>query len=61
VTALLTTSQAAAILGVGRHEVQRLCRLGLLPAQRIGRDWLVTEAAARDYHRLPRGRQRGTG
>jgi len=54
----LTTDQAAALIGVSRHEVQRLCRIGLLPAQRIGRDWLIDERHARAYERGKRGERR---
>lgn len=56
---LLTTAQAGAILGVSRHEVQRLVRLGYLPAQRYGRVWLVDEQDARAYQRGQRGVRRG--
>ena len=56
----LTTAEAAAIIGVSRHEAQRLCRLGLLPAQRLGRDWLVREQDAREYQRGQRGMRRQT-
>ena len=52
---LLTTSQAAEILGISQHEVQRLCRLGLLPATRYGTVWLIDEQDARTYRRGPRG------
>jgi excisionase family DNA binding protein len=51
----ITTAQAAALLGVSPHEVRRLCRLGLLPAQRVGRDWLIDPRDARAYVRAPRG------
>ena len=57
---MLTTTEAAAIIGVSRHEAQRLCRLGLLPAQRLGRDWLVLEQDARAYQRGQRGIRRLT-
>ena len=51
----LTTTQAAPVLGVSPHEVRRLCRLGLLPAQRVGRDWLIATQDALAYVRAPRG------
>jgi excisionase family DNA binding protein len=53
---LLTTSQAAAILGVCRREIRRLCAAGVLPATRVGRAWVIDEAAALSYVRRPRGR-----
>lgn len=55
---LLTTAQAGAILGVSRHEVQRLVRLGYLPAQRYGQVWLIQEQDARAYQRGRRGTKR---
>ena len=55
---LLTTAQAGAIHGVSRHEVQRLVRLGYLPAQRYGRVWLIQEQDARAYQRGQRGTKR---
>lgn len=55
---LLTTAQAAPLLGVSPHEVRRLCRVGLLPALRVGRDWAIREADARAHRRPPRGRRR---
>ena len=39
--------------------VQRLVRLGYLPAQRYGRVWLVDEQDARAYQRGQRGVRRG--
>lgn len=52
---LLTTAQAAPLIGVSAHEVRRLCRAGLLPARRVGRDWLIQDRDARAYVRAPRG------
>ena len=52
------TTQAGAILGVSRHEVQRLVRLGYLPAQRYGQVWLIQEQDARAYQRGRRGTTR---
>ena len=52
---LLTTAQAAPLLGVSAHEVRRLCKAGRLPALRVGRDWLITPQAAREYVRAPVG------
>jgi len=52
---MLTTAQAAAALGISQRRVQELVKAGRLPAQRIGRDWLIAPAD------LDRVRQRPTG
>jgi excisionase family DNA binding protein len=39
----LTTTQAAAKLGVHRSRVWQLIKAGRLPAQKIGRDWFIEE------------------
>ena len=57
-TPILSPDQLAAILGVSRHEVQRLVRLGYLPAQRYGQVWLIQEQDARAYQRGRRGTKR---
>lgn len=62
-TNLLTTAQAAAALGISARRVQQLITGGLLPAQRIGRDWLIAPAdlaAVRDRpgRGWPRGKPR---
>jgi excisionase family DNA binding protein len=40
---LLTAKQAAQILGVDSSRVRILIREGRLPAQKIGRDWIILE------------------
>ncbi len=40
---LLGTKEAAKKLGVSLRRVQQLIELGTLPAQRIGRDYLIQE------------------
>jgi len=40
---LLTAKQAAQILGVHHSRVRVLIREGRLPAQKIGRDWVILE------------------
>jgi excisionase family DNA binding protein len=40
---LLTAKQAAQILGVDDSRVRVLIREGRLPAQKIGRDWIILE------------------
>ena len=41
--ALLTSTQAATRLGISPRRVLALITAGRLPAQRIGRDWLIAE------------------
>lgn len=38
---LLTSAQVAERLGIKRRQAQYLIQRGHLPAQRLGRDWLV--------------------
>jgi excisionase family DNA binding protein len=40
---MLTTKQAAEILKVHHSRVRILIREGRLPAQKIGRDWIIME------------------
>jgi excisionase family DNA binding protein len=40
---LLTAKQAAQILGVHHSRVRVLIREGRLPAQKVGRDWVIME------------------
>jgi len=40
---LLTTYQVAKILGVNDSRVRQLIRGGLLPATKLGRDWVIDE------------------
>ena len=40
---LLTAKQAAQILGVDSSRVRVLIRKGRLPAQKVGRDWVILE------------------
>jgi excisionase family DNA binding protein len=40
---LIGTKEAAEKLGIGLRRAQQLIELGTLPAQRIGRDYLIQE------------------
>ena len=46
---LLTTTEAAEILGIDRAAVSALIRRGRLQAEKPGRDYLITEAALTAY------------
>jgi excisionase family DNA binding protein len=51
---MLTTKQAAAILGFKSHRpVVALIRRGVLRAEKIGRDWII-EAAEVERYRVER-------
>lgn len=57
---LLTTSEAAAELGLSRRQVQTLIGQQRLPAQRVGRDWLIRASDLRLVRERPKGRPPGT-
>lgn len=41
-TVEVSVADAAGVIGASREYTRRLCRAGVLPARRIGREWLVT-------------------
>jgi excisionase family DNA binding protein len=59
---MLTTADAAQKLGISVRRVQVLIQVGLLPATKHGRDWLITEQDLAQMPRRaagwPRGRKR---
>ena len=46
---LISLSQAAAISGLSHDHLRRLAGRGDLKAKKIGRDWVTTERALREY------------
>lgn len=52
---MITTSEAAAILGLEGSTVRRLCQTGKLPARRTGHTWLISRADLEDFRRIERG------
>jgi len=46
---LLDTKEAAKILGYSPLHARRLCRWGVIPAQKAGRDWFITRDAINQY------------
>ena len=60
-TRLISVAEATAILGCDPTWVRRLIRRGDLPAQRIGRVWLLRETPVRAYRPRPSGRPRRAG
>lgn len=51
---LITTREASTIIGVTIRRVQALIKSGKLPAERIGRDWMIRRADA-EKHQPERG------
>ena len=45
---VLTTKEAAALLGVSPRRVNNLIEVGALKAQKFGRAWMVDEASVRE-------------
>lgn len=54
-TDLLTTAEAAGLLGLSEREVQRLCLVGRF-GRRHHRTWILTRGEISAYRRRPRGR-----
>ena len=46
---MFTTNQAATELGIQPGSVKRLCQRGILKAERIGRDWLISRDEIERY------------
>jgi excisionase family DNA binding protein len=55
---LLTVPQAAEIIGLSRIRVRVLVRSGELPAEKVGRDWLIRRSVV---ERFARKERRGPG
>lgn len=53
---ILTTNEAAQILGVSQKMVQSLIKRGRLPAEKIGRDWMIRREDAESHERGKGGR-----
>lgn len=56
---LLTTVQAAQLLGVSTERIRQLIARKELPAIRPGREYLIERAAVEAFERRPVGRPRG--
>jgi excisionase family DNA binding protein len=55
---LVTVAEAAEIIGLSRVRVRQLVASGTLPAEKVGRDWLVRRSVA---ERFARKERRGPG
>ena len=53
--AILTTKQVAEILGISRRGVHSLIRRGRLPAEKLGRDWIIRSNDLKQYQKTRRG------
>ncbi len=53
---MLTTNEAAEILGVSISRVRQLLLDGELKGEHHGRDWLIDERVVRKFGRIPRPR-----
>ena len=58
---VLTTTQAAARLGVSVLRVQQFIWQKRLPAEKVGRDWTIKEDDLRLVAVRPTGRPKGSG
>ena len=51
---LLTSQDAADLLGIDRSLICRYCREGRLAAKKVGRDWIMGQRAITEFSRRPR-------
>lgn len=51
---MLSTKQAASQLGITQQLVRRYCEQGRIKAEKVGRDWVMTQAALDSFSRKPR-------
>ena len=58
---ILTTAQAAKILKVNDSRVRQLILSGRLPAQKLGRDWIIKEKDLSKVADRKPGRPKGKG
>jgi len=55
---LLSTQDAALILGVSRQWVYHLCRTGRIVAVRVGKGYIITRDELERFQKVPRQRGR---
>lgn len=60
-TSILTTAEAAALLGTTSSQVRRLCIRGMLTATKHGRDWQIQRDATFDAYASRETRTQGRG
>ncbi|MDY6868023.1 MAG: helix-turn-helix domain-containing protein [Chloroflexota bacterium] len=50
----MTTKEAADILGIGRQGVRDLIHRSQLPAEKVGRDWIIRFEDLKDFQKRRR-------
>jgi excisionase family DNA binding protein len=55
----MTTTQAAAILGIHRDVVRQQIIAGRIRATKVGRDWSITPGSVRAYDEARKARRKG--
>jgi excisionase family DNA binding protein len=58
---MITTDEAARIIGVSDSMVRRYCRQGVLPASELSGVWVIRESDAKKFRRPPMGRPSSPG
>jgi excisionase family DNA binding protein len=56
VSELITTKQAASLLGLDETNVRRHCRMGQLKAQKFGHIWMIAREDLDEFSKVPRRR-----
>ncbi len=49
---LITTHDAAELLGFSHDHIRRLCREGKIKAEKLGNNWLLTEKSLKNIKRM---------
>lgn len=52
---MISVTEAAELMGLGRSQVLKLCNDGLLRAWRVGHAWVIDRESAKNYEPAPRG------
>jgi excisionase family DNA binding protein len=51
---VLTSAEAAELLELEVSLVCRYCREGRIEAEKVGRDWIITQSAIKKFRSIPR-------
>lgn len=54
---IISTGEAAEILGITRRAVQQLLKKGVIKGQKLERDWMVDKASVLEYKKIREQRQ----
>lgn len=52
---LVSVTEAAGIMGLGRSQVLRLCNSGRIDARKVGNTWIIPRTSAETYKPGPQG------